>query len=235
MESSEQIGYTYLRKFTVAVFGDSGVGKSSIVRNLIGEGYKQEHIPTVEDFYVKQMTHRNKAYEIHIIDTSGTYEFPAMRRVAIQKADAAVLVYSLDKLDSFKKLERYMEEIESCYNDRNNNNRMIPIIIVSNKVDLPKFAEPTFFNARGLKVSTSDYVESKWKCQWFTTSARFNLNVAAIFRKLLDILCPEKKVLRGSFLRQKLAWFILLGGGLFCDKNLWTNQKCRLNTDSIEC
>ena len=193
-------------EFTVAVFGDSGVGKSSIVRDLVGEGYMQEHIPTVEDFYVKQMTHRNKAYELQIIDTSGTYEFPAMRRVAIQKADAAVLVYSLDKPDSFKKLERYMEEIESCCDDKNNNNRLMPIIIVSNKADLPKLSEPTFFDDRGIRISACDYVESKWKCKWIATSARFNLNVIAIFQKLLDALCPEKKVYPRTYsiLRHKL-------------------------------
>ena len=109
-ESSEPT--VYFKKFTIAVFGDSGVGKSSIVRRLlVSDDYNAEHEPTVEEFYVKQMTHRNKAYELHIIDTSGTYEFPAMRRIAIEKADAIVLVYSLDKPYSFTKLERYMEKL----------------------------------------------------------------------------------------------------------------------------
>lgn len=192
-------------KFTVAVFGDSGVGKTSLVRSLVEEDYIQEHIPTVEEFYVTQMTHRNKAYNLHIIDTSGTYEFPAMRKVAIQKADAAVLVYSLDKPGSFTKLERYMEEIESCCDQ---SGRRIPVIIVSNKADLPNLAEPIFYNELGFKISSCDYLESKWTCQWLSTSARFNLNVATIFYKLLDKLFPEKKPLArgGSILRAVLHY-----------------------------
>ena len=199
--SSEQV--ESFMKFTVVIFGDSGVGKSSIIRQLVGEGFTEQHIPTVEDFYVKQMSYRNKTYDLEIIDTSGTYEFPAMRRVAIQKADAAVLVYSLDKPESFTKLERFMEEIKSCCDD---SNRMIPVMIVSNKADLPKLSEPTFFNANGLRISACDYVESKWKCKWLATSAKFNLNVAALFHKLLDILCPDKKDLprSGSILWRKL-------------------------------
>ena len=114
----------YFKKFTIAVFGDSGVEKSSIVRLLVSQEHITKHEPTVEDFYVKYMTHRNKAYEVHIIDTSGTYEFPAMRRIAMEKADAAVLVYSLDKPNSFSKLDRYMEEITKCCDDRN---RKIPV------------------------------------------------------------------------------------------------------------
>lgn len=180
---------TYFRTITVAVLGDSGVGKSSIIRHIVGEAFIHEHIPTVEEFYVKQITYRNKTCEIHIIDTSGTYEFPPMRRIAIQKSDAAILVYSLDKLGSFSKLERFMDEIESCCAD---SNRRIPVIIVSNKTDLPNLSEPTFVNTNGERVSACDNLEDKWKCQWLPASARFNLNMDVILPKLLDKLSPEK-------------------------------------------
>ena len=193
----------YYKKFTIAVFGDSGVGKSSIVRLLVSDEYITEHEPTVEEFYVKQMSHRNKAYELHIIDTSGTYEFPAMRRIAMEKADAVVLVYSLDKPYSFTKLERYMEEVTKCCDDRN---RIIPVIIVSNKCDLPNLSEPTFHNSYGLKISPCVYLEGKWKCLWLASSAKFNLNVETIFHKLLDKLSPEKNLPRkkASFMKQIL-------------------------------
>lgn len=193
----------YFKKFTIAVFGDSGVGKSSLVRLLVSDEHITEHEPTVEEFYVKQITHRNKAYELHIIDTSGTYEFPAMRRIAIEKADAAVLVYSLDKPNSFTKLERYMDEITTCCDDRN---RKIPVIIVSNKSDLPNLSEPTFHNSYGLKISACVHLEGKWKCLWLATSAKFNLNVETIFHKLLDKLSPEKNLPRkkASFMKQIL-------------------------------
>ena len=193
----------YFKKFTIAVFGDSGVGKSSIVRLLVSDEHITEHEPTVEDFYVKQMTHRNKAYELHLIDTSGTYEFPAMRRIAIEKADAAVLVYSLDKPSSFLKLDRYMQEITKCCDDRN---RKIPVIIASNKSDLPNLSEPTFHNSYGLKISACVHLEGKWKCLWLATSAKFNLNVDTIFHKLLDKLSPEKNVPRkkASLMKQIL-------------------------------
>ena len=193
----------YFKKFTLAVFGDSGVGKSSIVRHLVGEKYIPDHVPTVEEFYIKPTTHRNRAYELQIIDTSGTYEFPAMRRIAIHKADAAVLVYSLDKPESFTKLERYMDEIESCCAERN---RKIPVIIVSNKSDIPNLSEPTFVNANGLKISACVYLEGKFKCQWLATSAKFNLNIDSIFHKMLDKLSPDKNLVRkkSSILKQIL-------------------------------
>lgn len=173
------------------------------MRLLVSQEHITKHEPTVEDFYVKYMTHRNKAYELHIIDTSGTYEFPAMRRIAMEKADAAVLVYSLDKPNSFSKLDRYMEEITKCCDDRN---RKIPVIIVSNKSDLPNLSEPTFYNSYGLKISVCVHLEVKWKYLWLATSAKFNLNVDTIFNKLLDKLNPQRSAPRkkASFIRQIL-------------------------------
>ena len=181
---------TYLTRFTVVVFGDSGVGKSSIIRLFVGEEYMSEHKPTVEEFYVKQVLFKNKPIELQIIDTSGSYEFPVMRKIAIQKADAAVLVYSLDKTESFTKLERYMKEIEMCREDKE---RKIPVVVVSNKSDLPNLSEPTFLDDRGLKVSSGFHLEAKWKCKWLPASAKFKLNVDKVFESVLETLCPEKK------------------------------------------
>ncbi|KAJ7360625.1 GTP-binding protein Di-Ras1 [Desmophyllum pertusum] len=85
-------------------------------------------------------------------------------------------------------------------------NRKIPVIIVSNKSDLPNLSEPTFHNACGLKISACVYLEGKWRCQWLATSAKFNLNIDVIFHKLLDKLNPDKNLVRkkGSILKQIL-------------------------------
>jgi len=80
----------YLQKLTVAVFGYSGVGKTSLVNRFLGIKFNSEHVPTAEDFHVKHVAFKNKTCELQIIDTSGTYEFPAMRLVDMEKTDALV-------------------------------------------------------------------------------------------------------------------------------------------------
>jgi len=185
----------YLQKFTVAVFGDSGVGKTSLINRLVGIKFNPEHVPTVEDFHVKHLAFKNKTCELQIIDTSGTYEFPAMRRVDMEKADAVVLVYSMDRPDSFIKLERYMDEIRETNAATKGCDK--PVVVVSNKTDLPNLKEPRFVDKRGLNVSVGLHLQSKYGCQWVDASAKLADNVEDIFYKVLDNLingvCKRQK------------------------------------------
>lgn len=185
----------YLQKFTVAVFGDSGVGKTSLINRLVGMKFNPEHLPTIEDFHVKHLAFKNKTCELQIIDTSGTYEFPAMRRVDMEKADALVVVYSMDRPDSFRKLERYMEEIRES---RNNSKRdcVKPVVVVSNKTDLPNLTEPKFIDKRGLNISVGLHLNEKYGCHWLDASAKSGDNVQEAFYKVLEYLvtsCSKEK------------------------------------------
>ena len=178
----------YLQKFTVAVFGASGVGKTALIRRLLGLKFVVEHFPTVEDFHVKHVAFKNKTCELQIIDTSGTYEFPAMRKVSIQKADAVILVYSMDKPESFLKLERYVEEIAESKGGIGGKSPEVPVVIVSNKSDIPDLEEPLFKDKRGMNIAVGLYFERKWSCQWTAASAKTNDSVDDIFYKVLGNL-----------------------------------------------
>ena len=176
---------TYLQKFTIAVFGDSGVGKTSVISRLVGTAFNHEHLPTVEDFHVKHLAYKNKTCELQIIDTSGTYEFPAMRRVDMEKADSIVLVYSMDRPESFTKIERYMDEIKESNNATQSDK---PVVVISNKSDLSHLSPPKFVDKRGFNISVGMYLEGKYGCHWFDCSAKLNENVEDIFQKVLEYL-----------------------------------------------
>jgi small GTP-binding protein len=184
-------------KFTIVFFGDSSVGKTSLILRFLGYGFSDEYQPTIEDFFIKHVFYKNKTFELQLIDTTGTYEFPAMRKVDILKADAFVLVYTPNNPASFKRLNRYRSEILEERKDK------YPSIVVCNKSDLGinNIHQPTFKDHRGMLISLQHLVETQWKYHWIECSAKENQRVEQIFYKLLDDICklyhaeaPQRKI-----------------------------------------
>ena len=171
----------YLKMFTVVVFGDSWVGKTSLCKAFLGEPFNDDYQPTVEDFYSTQIVHKEKNYQVDIIDTCGTETFPAMRRMEINKADAILLVYSLDKPHSFEWLEQVQGEI---FQQRGGN---LPVMVVANKADVVLEANALNITTRdGKTINTRNVAEKDWGFSWTMTSAKMALGVEEIFHGLID-------------------------------------------------
>ena len=196
----------YLKMFTVVVFGDSWVGKTSLCKAFLGEPFNDDYLPTVEDFYSTQIVHKEKNYQVDIIDTCGTETFPAMRRMEINKADAILLVYSLDKPHSFEWLEQIQEEI---FQQRGGN---LPVMVVANKADVVLEANALNVTTRdGKTINTRNVAEKEWGFLWTMTSAKMALGVHEIFHGLVDAFqlrktqsLPAKQSLLSSRISQFL-------------------------------
>lgn len=73
-----------------------------------------------------------KIAEIEIMDTSGMEDFYEIRRTWMIGRDGYILVFSVDKKESFLELESFYREL--CYI---NPERDRPLVIAANKIDLP--------------------------------------------------------------------------------------------------
>ncbi|XP_020611174.1 ras-related protein Rap-2a-like [Orbicella faveolata] len=171
----------YLKMFTVVVFGEARTGKSSLIKTFLGETFTDEYEPTVEDFYSKQILYNDRNYQVDIIDTCGSENFPAMRRVDIQKADAILLVYSLDNPRSFERLEQLREEI---FQERGHN---LPVMVVANKSDAVLDGHALEMKTNdGSLINTKYVAEKEWNLLWTITSAKMSWGVEDMFHGLID-------------------------------------------------
>ncbi|XP_023209611.1 ras-related protein Rap-1b-like protein [Centruroides sculpturatus] len=179
-------------QYRLVIMGAAKVGKTSIVKRFLYDEFNSEHKPTVEDVYREEYNLGNYGLVLDILDTSGSYEFPAMRDLAISTGDAFVLVYSIDDSDTFEEVRTLREKIL----DRRKSN--VPILVVGNKCDLE--------DGRVVKREVAETViRMDWENAFLESSAKNNVNVFEVFKELLvqaNIpynLCSSNKKRRTSF------------------------------------
>lgn len=154
--------------------GAAGVGKTALIRRFLEDSFDPKHRRTVEELHTKEYELGDMKVTIHILDTSGSYPFPAMRKLSIQTGDAFALVYAVDDADSLETVKSLREEILEVKQDK-----CTPIVVVGNKSD----------RCDERKVAGEDVlttVELDWNSSFLETSAKENDKVLEVFRELLQ-------------------------------------------------
>ncbi|XP_029293877.1 ras-related protein Rap-2a-like [Cottoperca gobio] len=153
--------------------GAAGVGKTALIQRFLKDTFEPKHRRTVEELHRKEFEVAGVKITINIMDTSGSYSFPAMRKLSIQSSDAFALVYAVDDPESLEAVKSLREEILEVKEDK-----YTPIVVIGNKIDR--------HNER--QVSSKDVlstVELEWNHSFLESSAKDNINVLEAFRELL--------------------------------------------------
>ncbi|XP_062387258.1 rasd family member 4 [Sardina pilchardus] len=156
--------------------GAAGVGKTALIRRFLEDSFEPKHRRTVEELHSKEYEVGGAKVTVHILDTSGSYPFPAMRKLSIQTGDAFALVYAVDDADSLETVKGLREEILEVKQDK-----CTPIVVVGNKSDRGGAEER---KVAGEDVLTT--VELDWNSSFLEASAKDNQNVLEVFRELLQ-------------------------------------------------
>ncbi|KAI6177352.1 hypothetical protein M3Y97_00897700 [Aphelenchoides bicaudatus] len=163
-----------LPRFRLVVLGAAKCGKTSIIRRFLYNEYKDAYRETVEDLHSKEFVVKGIRVAIDILDTN--INFPDMRKVAIASANAFLIVFGVDDVQSFKEMSDLWNEVAS----RRTDFREIPSVIAGNKNDIltKKIYEATA-NAWSSRLNANvRYVEC---------SAKTSQNVPKIFDTLIEL------------------------------------------------
>ncbi|MEQ2177792.1 hypothetical protein GOODEAATRI_007321 [Goodea atripinnis] len=166
----------------IVVLGAPRVGKTSILRRYLWDGFVEEYNPTSEDFLRKLYCIRGETYQIDILDASRERDFPAKRRLSILTGDIFLLVFSLDDRSSFEEVCTLREEILAAKSKLTKSAvpghcapQRVPLVVCANKVDLE--SQTGISHADVLKALGGD-------CTYFETSAKDNTNLDKVFETL---------------------------------------------------
>ncbi|EDV27853.1 uncharacterized protein TRIADDRAFT_21058 [Trichoplax adhaerens] len=159
-------------EYCLVVLGSAGVGKTSLVSRFFYDKLNDNYQPTLQDSHRKEIMVNDFTLKLHVIDTTGKNEFPAMRKWSIMHGDAFALVYSIDDLASFTMLEVIYQQILEEKSGKD-----YKILIVGNKSDLEV--------DRQVAQSSANLTAANWGCDHMEISAKNDQNVYSVFFNIL--------------------------------------------------
>uniref|UniRef100_A0A9L0SJL6 NFKB inhibitor interacting Ras like 1 n=1 Tax=Equus caballus TaxID=9796 RepID=A0A9L0SJL6_HORSE len=118
----------------VVVCGLLSVGKTAILEQLLYGNHTigMEDCETMEDVYMASVeTDRGVKEQLHLYDTRGLQEGVELPKHYFSFADGFVLVYSVNNLESFQRVELLKKEI-----DKFKDKKEVAIVVLGNKIDL---------------------------------------------------------------------------------------------------
>ena len=172
--------------FKVVLMGDGSVGKTSLRRVYMGEGFKANYMITIgADFAVKKMSLAGgHDVSIQIWDLAGQEHFKSVRSTFYRGAQGALAVYSTVERTSFDNLLSWVDE---CWK---NAGKKIPIVLIANKIDLREqfkdnpVMQQTIVTTEEGKDLADKIASQGVHTSFLETSAKTGHNVEASFLEL---------------------------------------------------
>ena len=169
---------TYLtEKIKIVLIGDIRVGKTTLRKRYMGEGFQNEYAATLgADFSVKQFDNDTL---VTIYDLAGDHQSTSFRQEYYLGAKGIIIVYDITNRESFENLPRWFKEIENSFHSK------LRIVILGNKNDLWDQTDDPVQEYEGYEFATKMQNHYQSSISFLSCSALTGYNVEVAFSKLL--------------------------------------------------
>jgi small GTP-binding protein len=183
----------------IILVGDGAVGKTSIRRQYLGEGFKNDYQMTIgADLAIKEspVLYSGGRQVKHLIwDLAGQPRFENVRTAYYMSAMGALVVFDATRPESFQSIVAWMNEVW-----RHNGRGPVPMVILGNKTDLRQEGLPSVSDEKAQRFAlTLSQVAKKhrgFNIYYLPTSAKtgFNINLAfeLLGEAILDFFATMK-------------------------------------------
>ncbi|TFG26640.1 MAG: GTP-binding protein [Promethearchaeota archaeon] len=168
-------------KFKVCVFGDGGVGKTTLVNRYLTGTFKGDYKITIgADFYIKKLETNNKDVTLQIWDFAGEDKFRFLLPTYASGSSGGIFMYDITRHSSIENVESWLEVFKKSFESRFID---IPLIMVGGKTDLEE--------KRVISKEEGSEMAKKYNFfEFIECSSKTGENVEEIFsiisRKMLD-------------------------------------------------
>lgn len=169
---------TYNLVFKVLVLGDSGTGKTAILKQYIDQTFNVSYMTTIGIDYVSKLEKINgKVIKLAIWDTAGQERFRSITKLYVRGVQCILFVYDITDLPSFLNIERWIEMV------RDHSNNHMQYFIIGNKSDLS--------SRRVVSIEKAEELAEKYKCTYYEVTATNNPSISNMFRDIARSLSAD--------------------------------------------
>ncbi|XP_029937801.1 ras-related protein Rab-15-like [Myripristis murdjan] len=157
------------------ILGDSGVGKTCLLRRFTENEFHPSHISTIGvDFKMKTLEIDGIKVRVQIWDTAGQERYQTITKQYYRRAQGIILVYDVTNEPSFQHIVKWASDVDEYAADK------VQRILVGNKSDEVKDRQVT--KEQGSKVAQT------FGLDFFETSAYTNSNINESFTRLAELV-----------------------------------------------
>ena len=167
--------------FKILTIGESGVGKTCILRRFVENKFLKNHLATIGiDFKTKNIEIDGTPIKLKIWDTAGQERFRNITNQYYKGADGIILVFDVTDQKSFEKIKEWMSQIKA-----NTQADQIGRVLLGNKCDI----EP-----RTISKNDGEELGKELGIEYYETSAMKGDGIAQAFEFLAKNILTKKKI-----------------------------------------
>lgn len=163
----------------IVILGEPAVGKTSIRKRFMGEGFKSSYMPTIgADFAINKINYGDLVLHANIWDLAGQEYYDKIIRQYLRDTDAAVIIFDLTRPKTFKRLSYWFGKLKEA---KLWPHKKFPIVILGNKSDLENHEVSESDVRMFIQNQVLGLESPELKIEFFKTSAKNGMNVPLAF------------------------------------------------------
>ncbi|TXT56166.1 MAG: Small GTP-binding domain protein [Promethearchaeota archaeon] len=163
--------------FKVVIFGDGGVGKTTLVKRYLLGTFENTTMTIGADFFVKRVKVDEKNVTLQIWDFGGEEQFRFILPQYVSGSSGGIFMFDISRYMSLNNFDDWLEIFREEYSKKKKINQTLPIIMVGGKKDL---AEKRSVE----KQRAQEIVKSQNLLDYIECSSKTGENVDKIFEEL---------------------------------------------------